>query len=55
MNTGISESKTDCLQPYRVWYKGFIVRFCKTKEEAERYLKEKLVMPEKLRPKNKEG
>lgn len=28
----------DTIQPFRVWYKGWIVRFCRTKTEAKYWL-----------------
>lgn len=37
--TGIEKSKTDKLQPWRVWYDGFLVWFARTEEEAKEKLK----------------
>ncbi len=36
--TGIIKSRTDAVQPYRVWHNGKIVYFAKTQQEANRKL-----------------
>ena len=33
--TGIVKSDHDKVQPYRVWYRGYIIWFARTQEEAE--------------------
>ncbi len=38
--TGIEKSLTDKVQPFRVYFKGNIIKFVKTEEEACRILKE---------------
>jgi len=38
--TGIRIRESDKLQPYRVWHKGNIVWFAKTKSAAEKKLRE---------------
>jgi len=38
--TGIVKRESDQSQPFRVWYEGRIIQFCKTSLEAETYLEE---------------
>lgn len=38
--TGIVERPSDKYQPFRVWFKGNIIFFAKTKEEAQARLSE---------------
>ncbi len=36
--TGIEKSTTDKVQPFRVYFKGNIIKFVKTRKEAEQVL-----------------
>ncbi len=38
--TGITERASDRQQPFRVWHNGQIIRFAKTRKEAEEHLAE---------------
>ena len=47
--TGIQEVTYDEAQPFRVWFEGNILSFCKTREEAEKKLKEAKMLKRKER------